>query len=190
MNKFRKLFSAPVSVVAKALAGIGITPNLLTLTSLLVMTTGFVATVYTRSPLVMALAVSLSGLLDVLDGAVARLSHRVSQKGAFLDSTIDKLNEVLIGGAFAELGINPFLAACFTGLSITVSYVRSRAESLGVRLEGVGLMERAERLIGSILAFALMEFNYSLAELAVAIITLLTGITVVERILYVLRVLS
>lgn len=181
--------SAPISAVAKALARTGIAPNFLTLASLLIMSTGLVIAVYTQNPLLMALTISLSGLLDVLDGAVARSSQRISQKGAFLDSTIDKLNEVLIGLALAELGINPSLSVCFTGLSITVSYIRSRAESLGVKLEGVGLMERAERLIGSIVVFALMSFNHPLAELAVAIITLLTGVTVLQRIFYVLRAL-
>ncbi len=89
-----------------------------------------------------------SGFFDVVDGQVARAAGKSSKRGAFLDSMSDKAGEaavfagVLAGGLAAPL---PVLAAAM--LSLLVSYSRARAESLGVELRGIGVGERAERLL-------------------------------------------
>ena len=90
----------------------------------------------------------ISGFFDVVDGTVARFTKQASKKGAFLDSTFDKIAELTV---FAGLAIgnlaNPFWCILALGLSLLVSYTRARAESLGVQLKGVGIGERAERLL-------------------------------------------
>ncbi len=94
-----------------------------------------------------------SGLVDSLDGLIARHQGRVTAFGAFLDSTLDRLAEGVILGAlgitFAQDGNEWALAACFVALtaSFLVSYARARAEGLGIPGSSGGLMGRPERLV-------------------------------------------
>lgn len=95
-------------------------------------------------------AVLLGGAADVLDGRIARARGMANQRGAFLDSTLDRFAEV---GAFVGLAVMfrasaPALAWVATALggSLLVSYARARGESLGVVCK-VGVMQRAERLL-------------------------------------------
>lgn len=100
-----------------------------------------------------ALVFVASGLVDSLDGLLARHQGRVTTFGAFLDSTLDRLAEGVILGAigitFAQDGLDWGLAACFVALtaSFLVSYARARAEGLGVPGSSGGLMGRPERLV-------------------------------------------
>ncbi len=94
-----------------------------------------------------------SGLVDSLDGLLARYQNRVTAFGAFLDSTLDRLAEGVIIGAIgitlAQDGDIWGLAACFVALtaSFMVSYARARAEGLGIPGSSGGLMGRPERLV-------------------------------------------
>lgn len=119
-----------------------------------------------------------SGFFDMVDGQVARATGRASRRGAFLDSTFDKVAEVAIFGGILAGGLADarlvFLAAA---LSLLVSYSRSRAESLGVDLGGTGIGERAERLL--VLAVVGMA---GLVEAAVAAVAVLAAITFVQRV--------
>jgi CDP-diacylglycerol--glycerol-3-phosphate 3-phosphatidyltransferase len=95
----------------------------------------------------------VAGMVDSLDGLVARHQGRVTAFGAFLDSTLDRLAEGVILGAigitFSEEGNQWALAACFVALtaSFLVSYARARAEGLGIDAASTGLMGRPERLV-------------------------------------------
>jgi CDP-diacylglycerol--glycerol-3-phosphate 3-phosphatidyltransferase len=94
-----------------------------------------------------------SGLVDSLDGLLARYQGRATSFGAFLDSTLDRLAEGVIIGAIgitlAQDGTEWGLAACFAALtgSFLVSYARARAEGLGIPGSSAGLMGRPERLV-------------------------------------------
>lgn len=94
-----------------------------------------------------------SGLVDSLDGLLARHQGRVTTFGAFLDSTLDRLAEGVILGAigitFAQDGLDWAVGACFVALtaSFLVSYARARAEGLGIPGSSGGLMGRPERLV-------------------------------------------
>jgi len=122
----------------------------------------------------------ISGFFDVVDGQVARVTKKTSKKGAFLDSTFDKIAEVaiflgiLIGG-FAE----PYLVFLAITLSLLVSYTRSRAESFGIKLQGIGIGERAERL----LVIAIIGMIPGLMQYAVIIVIIIAGITFIQRII-------
>ena len=94
--------------------------------------------------------VLLGGVADILDGRVARARGLASQRGAFLDSTLDRFAEL---GAFVGLAVLymesvPELVVVVAALggSLLVSYTRARGESLGVTAK-VGVMQRAERLL-------------------------------------------
>ncbi len=121
----------------------------------------------------------VSGFFDVIDGQVARYTKKVSKKGGFLDSVFDKIAEVaifagLLVGGFAE----PIWVLLAITLSLLVSYTRSRAESLGVKLQGIGIGERAERL----LVIAIIGMIPGLMPYAIGIVIVIAGITFVQRI--------
>ena len=106
------------------------------------------------SALLFGILVFLSGLFDGVDGAVARERNIASDSGAFVDSVIDKISEVLILGSLAV----EYLATTFLGLPVTLwallaitgwlltSYTRARATSLGVSDLDIGVGGRSERL--------------------------------------------
>ncbi|MFX1275439.1 MAG: CDP-alcohol phosphatidyltransferase family protein [Promethearchaeota archaeon] len=90
----------------------------------------------------------ISGILDVLDGSVARKNGIDSKAGAFLDSNLDRLSDavIIIGLIYGEL-LDFLLGFIILFLSIMISYIRSRAENEGVDMKGVGIMERGERIL-------------------------------------------
>ena len=133
-----------------------------------------------------AFFLAVSGLTDVLDGAVAKSGGTAGPRGAFFDSVCDRVSDgvVLGGAAWYYAGRQPHLAVLAFAvclLSLLVSYERSRAESLGFNGKG-GLMERAERMV--VLGLGL---TFSLLTVAMWVLLLLTGLTVVQRFLLVWR---
>jgi CDP-diacylglycerol--glycerol-3-phosphate 3-phosphatidyltransferase len=133
-----------------------------------------------------AFFLALSGLTDVLDGAVAKSGGTAGPRGAFFDSVSDRLSDgvVLGGAAWYFAGRQPHLAVlafAVAALSFLVSYERSRAEGLGLVGQG-GLMERAERMV--VLGLGL---TFGVLVPALWLLLVLTGVTVVQRFLLVWR---
>ena len=128
----------------------------------------------------------ISGFFDIVDGSVARVMKKSTTKGAFLDSNFDKVSEALIFIGIAIGGLsNPILVMIALSTSILVSYLRARAESLGIELEGVGIGERAERLlILSICGF--IPISESI-QWGVIIIILISAFSFLQRFRYVLK---
>jgi len=132
-----------------------------------------------------AITLAISGFLDAVDGALARRMNRVSRLGAFLDSIFDKLGECLILIAVICSGaIDVLWGSIALASSILVSYVRHRAEPLGVSLKGVGIMERAERLIILMVASLMTPFINDALNYGTILIAVLGSITVAWRIIY------
>ena len=128
----------------------------------------------------------VAGFFDVVDGQVARATQKVSKTGGFLDSVFDKIAEIaiffgILVGGFAE----PYLVFLAISLSLLVSFTRSRAESLGVKLQGIGIGERAERLL-VIAIVGIIGFM----EYAVIIVIIIAGITFVQRIIITVKELN
>jgi archaetidylinositol phosphate synthase len=134
----------------------------------------------------------ISGFFDVVDGSVARVTKKTSKKGAFLDSSFDKISEVVIfaGIAFGNLA-EPLWCLGALGMSLLVSYSRARAETLGVELKGIGIGERAERMlilaIIGMLPLASIQPGLSGMSWAVIIVLVVAGITLAQRIVATLR---
>lgn len=128
----------------------------------------------------------ISGFFDIVDGSVARVMKKTTTKGAFLDSNFDKVSEALIFIAIAIGGLsNPILAMIALSTSILVSYLRAKAESLGIELKGIGIGERAERLL--ILAICgLIPITGSI-QWGVIIIILISAFSFIQRFVYVLK---
>ena len=107
-----------------------------------------------------------AGAFDVFDGEVARMTQKISNSGAFLDSNLDRLSDaiivfgLIIGGYF-----NYIIGYTILFLIIMISYIRSRAENEGIVMKGVGFMERAARLIILWFAFIAEFWIYFLTNL-------------------------
>lgn len=126
----------------------------------------------------------ISGLADVLDGSVAKAMKAISSRGAFIDSTFDRLSEVMVFLGILMGGHDPLLVVLALTFSLLVSYVRARGESLGVALSGTGIGERAERILVLAIASMLGYIIYG-----VALVLILALITFVQRLVRVLRAL-
>ena len=128
----------------------------------------------------------VAGFFDIVDGQVARATKKITKTGGFLDSVFDKIAEVaiffgILVGGFAE----PYLVFLAISLSLLVSYTRSKAESLGIKLQGIGIGERAERLL-VIAIVGIIGFM----EYAVIIVIIIAGITFVQRIIIAVKELN
>jgi archaetidylinositol phosphate synthase len=133
---------------------------------------------------------ALSGFLDAVDGAVARRLKMTSDLGAFLDSVFDKLGEAAIYVAIIASGaVSALWGALALTSSLMVSYVRHRAEPLGVDLKGVGFMERAERTMLLVIASIITPFIKQALEVSMILIAMLAMMTVAWRILYAIQAL-
>lgn len=123
----------------------------------------------------------ISGFFDIVDGTVARATKQSSKKGAFLDSLFDKISEtiIFIGIALGNLA-DPIWCMIALSLSLLVSYTRARAESLGVELKGIGIGERAERLL--VIAIIGMIPIAGSMQWAVIIVSVIAGMTLIQRI--------
>ncbi len=189
LNRVKGALTRPIKPVAEAIARSGVDPNILTLSGLaLALIAPLAAHLY--GPLGALIAIALSSVLDALDGEVARASGRASRVGAFLDSLCDRISDLAYIASIMVLGVSPLLAYIAGGSSIIISYIRARAESLGIGVSGVGLMERGERVLGLAIIALLGVFDRAYMELAMIVFTALTLYTAAERAAYTLKALS
>lgn len=186
----RQAASTIVSPFVRAAAKLHISPNALTLTGLVI---SLVSAVIVGSGYLLAggLVMLFSGLFDMIDGALARSTGKTTKFGALMDSVSDRVSEAALLCALLVMytlrGSTPgaFLAAAALVGSFLTSYIRARAEGLGLECR-VGMFTRAERVIvlglGLILDQALWQYG---ALVAVAILAAFSYVTVVQRMAYV-----
>jgi CDP-diacylglycerol---glycerol-3-phosphate 3-phosphatidyltransferase len=145
------------------------------------------------------IAFIVGSIMDTLDGRYSRMSGKGTPFGAFLDSTLDRLEEgivlIAVGAYFASKNNQVAAAATVAAVlgSLMVSYTRARAEALGVECK-VGLATRPVRVvilsIGLIFAKGASLGNFELLAPAVYVLAALTIVTVLQRILHVRRQLK
>lgn len=195
----QKLIYTLINPIIKGMIKMGITPNMVT-------TIGFVGNVVAAflfihasqfTPISMGFSwigwggaiLLFSGLFDMMDGRLARLGNMSTTFGAFWDSTLDRYSEL-----FSLFGITLYLmtasgigAGVITFLalvgSIMVSYVRARAEGLGIECK-VGLMQRPERVVVTALAAIITGMTSNLWWLigGMTLIAVLANITAFWRV--------
>ncbi len=181
---------------------IGLSPNTWTLLSLIPAVLGFVALLYNHLLLGTFLFI-LSGLTDAIDGAVARVTGAVTNFGAFLDGVIDRYVEILMYmGLLVFLTNNPapelfmphshWIALLIFG-ALMPTYIRAYADHRGVVTDPKdhqrmgGILERAERLALIFAGMVLGHFNLAFLVYVIAVVAVLSNMTAVQRILFVLR---
>jgi archaetidylinositol phosphate synthase len=127
-----------------------------------------------------------SGFCDALDGIIARIYQQASVFGGFLDSLLDRYADAVVYGGIIIGGLcDPFWGLAALAGSLLVSYSRARAEAAEIKMESVGIAERAERMlilaVASIVAiFWLPALNWGIILLAV-----LSNLTVLQRAVHV-----
>ena len=186
LTKLKKKVQNMLTLEAEAAHKIGLTPNLVSLIGVvLALLSAFTYAVAEGQPLWLLLATILflaSGFCDALDGVVARIYQQTSVFGGFLDSLLDRYADAAVYGGIIIGGLcDPIWGLAALVGSMMVSYSRARAEAAGIKMESVGLAERAERMlilsVASIAAiFWLPALNYGIILLAV-----LSNFTVLQR---------
>ena len=200
LNKLRNLLEPTLTRIGATFASTGLSANFWTGLGLAVSVLAAIAytsnafvnldwTPWNFAAVVGGILLLVSGFFDIVDGSVARITKRISNKGAFLDSVFDKIAEVIIFGGIA-LGqlADSFWCLVALGLSLLVSYTRARAESLGGKLKGIGIGERAERLL--IIAIIGMIPVREAMQWAMIIVSIVAGITLAQRMAVTVRKLS
>lgn len=186
-GKFRGPVDRLIKPIGHGLRSTGLTPDHLTVIGLMVGVGAAVAIGVGQLRLGLVLVV-LAALPDLLDGALAKASGADSERGAFFDSTVDRITDaVLLGGIawyFASTHSPHLVLLPFAVSSVAqvISYQRAKAESLGLDAKG-GLMERAERIIAICLG---LLFEPLLIPI-LWIMLVLSSITAVQRFVKVWR---
>jgi len=166
-----------------------LTPNAISLTGFVLNLVAAVL-VWERLFFLGGIAFVVGSIMDTLDGRYSRMSGKGTPFGAFLDSTLDRIEEGIVltavAGYFALHANRAATAAVVVAVlaSLMVSYTRARAEALGVECK-VGIATRPVRVV--ILAIGLI---FALLQPAVYVLAALSVITVAQRIWHVRRVLS
>ena len=179
LNNLRATLAPTLEKIGKGFAATGLSANFWTFVGL-----GFAllsAVVYgmgIESGLIIGgVLLLVSGFFDIIDGQVARVTGKTSKKGSYIDSMFDKIAEtaiflgILVGG-YAE----PYLVLLAITLSLLVSYARAKSDALNIKLQGVGIGERAERLL-VIAVIGIIGYM----EPAVLIVVVIAGITLIQR---------
>jgi CDP-diacylglycerol--glycerol-3-phosphate 3-phosphatidyltransferase len=141
----------------------------------------------------------IGSICDTLDGRYSRMSGKGTPFGAFLDSTLDRIEEgvvlTTVAAYFASKNMQFATAACVVAVlaSLMVSYTRARAEALGVECK-VGIATRAVRVVilsvGLLFARGASLADFQLLEASVYVLAGLSTITVLQRIFHVRKALT
>jgi CDP-diacylglycerol--glycerol-3-phosphate 3-phosphatidyltransferase len=175
-----------------------LTPNAISLTGF-VLNVAAAGLVVGRLFFLAGVAFIVGSVMDTLDGRYSRMSGKGTQFGAFLDSTLDRLEEGIVltavGAYFASRHNQVAVAAVVAGVlgSLMVSYTRARAEALGVECK-VGLATRPVRVVilsaGLVFAKGASIGHFELLAPAIYVLAGLTVLTTVQRIAHVRKQLN
>jgi CDP-diacylglycerol--glycerol-3-phosphate 3-phosphatidyltransferase len=175
-----------------------LTPNIISMTGL-VLNLAAAVLVTQRLFFLAGLTFIVGSLMDMLDGRYSRMSGKGTPFGAFLDSTLDRIEEGIVLTAvaayFASRGDELAVAAVVLVVlgSLMVSYTRARAEALGVECK-VGLATRPVRVVvlsaGLVLAKGAGIGDFELLAPAIYVMLALTAVTVLQRVWHVRQALS
>lgn len=192
LTRLKQKVQQMLTAEARAAHRIGLTPNMISGIGLvLAFLSAFTYAEWQKNALYLLLAtvlLLLSGFCDALDGIVARLYEKTTVFGGFLDSLLDRYADaavyigIIVGGLCDVLWGLIAVAG-----SLLVSYSRARAEAGGIKMESVGLAERAERIIILLVASLVAVFwqPTTVMNIGIILLAVLSNLTVLQRSLYV-----
>ena len=187
LTKLRKRISPASERLGKALGGAGISPDLLTALGICVAIAVPVAAYFLGWVAALLLMITAS-ILDLLDGAVARAMGKTSRRGAFIDSVGDRVSDGAFIIALYVLGLPAVPALTLLLTSFLISYMRAKGESLSLRMEGVGIMERGDRIIFVAALMIILGLGYlDIGTYLSYLMILLNIVTIIHRGYYIIR---
>lgn len=191
ITRLRSAVSKHIEKIAKALLKLGLLdPNTVTLLGLSISVFCLVGA-YLKSIALVFVAFVTSSAMDVLDGALARASGMVTRFGSVLDSFSDRVEEAIYIMSLDILGIPSTLTYPALTVSFLISYLRALGEKHSIKVEGIGIIERGERMV--LLAIAIIGLWIGYTQVAIVTIALLVAlgcISVIQRILYIRKSLG
>ena len=182
LNNLRGTLRPVLEKVGKGFAATGLSPNFWTVVGLVIALSA--AVVYGMGVefglIIGGVLLLVSGFFDMVDGQVARVTGKTSKKGEYLDSMFDKISEVaiflgILVGGYAE----PYVVLLAITLSLLVSYARAKSDLINIKLQGIGIGERAERLLVIAIIGIIGFMDY-----AVIIVIIIAGITLIQRMIF------
>jgi len=182
LNNLRGTLRPALEKVGKGFAATGLSPNFWTVVGLVIALSS--AVVYGMGVefglIIGGILLLVSGFFDMVDGQVARVTGKTSKKGEYLDSMFDKISEVaiflgILVGGYAE----PYVVLLAITLSLLVSYARAKSDLINIKLQGIGIGERAERLLVIAIIGIIGFMDY-----AVVIVIVIAGITLIQRMIF------
>ncbi len=205
LTKLKKKVQEMLTGTAHAAHKIGLTPNIISVIGFALAI--FSAAAYAMAqnqPVLLLLAVVLllaSGFCDILDGVLARTHQQASVFGGFFDSLLDRYADAAVYAGVIIGGLcDPAWGLIALAGSLLVSYSRARAEAAGIKMESVGIAERAERMIilaaASLAAFFWPQtlnfwfLNISALNIGIIILAVLSNFTVLQRAIHVYKALK
>lgn len=186
LTKLKKQVQTALTSTANSFHNLGLTPNHV---SILGISFSILAGVIysqwqiNRAFLILAPVLMLvSGLFDALDGVIARVHGKATIFGAFFDSMLDRYADAIVLCGIIAGGLTNLTwgLAALVG-SMMVSYARARAEAAGVKMESVGLAERAERIVLVGFASFVSYFWIDALNWSILILAIITNFTVLQR---------
>ena len=186
MHRLRNILSPIVDGIARVLVKLGFSPSGLTVIGVLI---ACVAAALIAQGMLAAggIVMLIAGVFDMFDGAVARMTDRATKFGALFDSVMDRVSEavVLLGLLWFYIEDSEQLGAVLVYVSIVgstlVSYVRARAEGLGIECKG-GLMQRPERVATLGIGIIVGQWWEPAVLIVLGVIAALTVVTTVQRV--------
>lgn len=193
-SRSRVIFRPIVNSVAALLARLRLTPNMVTvLGALLATITPFL--IGNRAYIPFGLSVFFVGLLDGVDGAIARITGKTTKWGGFLDSSLDRYGDCIILIAYlfspmtAPLGqievlfvqFRMWVCMAIVG-SLMVSYTRAKSEAIGVKKCDIGIAARSGRLLILSITGVLGAVSECIAVYGLIVTAILANITALQRI--------
>lgn len=203
LTKLKKKVQQMLTSQAQAAHKIGLTPNRVSLIGfILAFASAFSYGLAQNQRWLLLLATAFllaSGFCDTLDGIIARTFQQVTVFGGFFDSVLDRYADAIIFAAMLVAGLSNAAWGSFWGPiwvlaalagSLLVSYSRARAEATGLKMETVGLAERAERMLILAVVSVAAFFWLPVLGYGIALLAVLSNFTVIQRGLHVYKELK
>jgi archaetidylinositol phosphate synthase len=194
LTKLKEKVQAALASEGRAAHMMGLTPNMISAVGVALAFLAGLAyaewQVHTLYLLVATVLLLSSGFCDALDGVLARLYHEATAFGGFLDSLLDRYADAVVYAGIIMGGLcdTSWGLAAMAG-SLLVSYSRARAEAAGIKIESIGIAERAERIIilavASVAAFLWQPEPAKAMNIGIILLAVLSNLTVLQRGLYV-----